>query len=397
MSKKNTTLWWTLGVIAALIIIFILARGRGGAPAGDTTKAQADDWVKGGARAGVTLIEYGDFQCPACRSYASVVKQLQEMFPDELRIIYRHFPLTQIHRHALPAARAAEAAGAQGKFWEMHDLLFEKQGLWSNESRVDEIFLDYAKSLELDEDKFKADYDSPAVRDRIQAQLTGANALGLNSTPSFLLNGQKLQNPRSFDEFKTLIEAAVKDAPLPALQPDELAAAPEAHQHADLAVFINGQSFNLGLEKYQSDQTTSTDDHDHSAHQHDPYTHLHEQVGTVIHTHKAGVTLGYFFQTIGWELTEQCLTTDTPEPYCANDNRSLKFFVNGKRVARPDQYEITDLDRLLISYGPLTDSDLPAQLKAVTDKACIYSEKCPERGQPPTESCVGGLGTDCAQ
>lgn len=396
MPKKNTTLWWTLGIFAGLIILLIFARGRGRSPSGDSTEAQADDWVKGSARAGVTLIEYGDFQCPACRSYASVVKELNETFPDQLRIVYRHFPLTQIHRNALPSARAAEAAGAQGKFWEMHDLLFEKQGLWSNEGRVDEIFLDYAKSLGLDEAKFKGDYDSSMVRDRIQAHLAGANAIGLNSTPSFLLNGKKLQNPRTLADFKAVIEAAIKDAPPPILKPDDLAAAPDVHEHADFALFINGQKFDFSPAKYQSDKNDEPD-HDHGSHQHDPYTHLHDKKSQIIHTHKAGVTLGYFLKTIGFEITNSCLTTDTKKQYCDDDVSSLKFFVNGKRNARPDQYEIMDLDRLLVSYGPLTDPDLTAQLKALTDEACIYSEKCPERGKPPTEQCVGGLGTDCVQ
>ena len=324
-----------------------------------------DDWIKGGIRAGVTLIEYGDFQCPACASYAGVVKELASTFPNELRIVYRHFPLTQIHRNALPAARAAEAAGKQGKFWEMHDLLFEKQGLWSNEGNAVALFLEYAKSLGLDEEKFKRDYDSSEVRARIEAQLASANALGLNSTPSFLLNGKKLLNPKTLADFQALVEAAIKDTPPPALNSDDLAAAPDVHEHAGFALFINGQKFDFSPTKYQSDKNDKDEeeaDHDHASHQHDPYTHLHDKKGQIIHKHKAGVTLGYFLKTLGMELTDKCLTTDDGTRYCSEEKNSLKFFVNGKRSTEYDQYEITDLDRLLISYGPPTDSDLQEQL-----------------------------------
>ena len=130
-AKNNKTLWIVVAILGVLTLLFVLSRQeRKGGDSGDTAKVSADDWVKGDGRAGVTLIEYSDFQCPACASYEPVIKELMDKFGQQMKFVYRHFPLTQIHRNALPAARAAGAAGAQGKFWEMHARLFDKRGLW---------------------------------------------------------------------------------------------------------------------------------------------------------------------------------------------------------------------------------------------------------------------------
>src|SRR3989338_2093696 len=106
-----------------------------------------NDWVKGNKEAKVTLIEYSDFQCPACGAYYPVVKQLNEEVGDKIVIAYRNFPLRQVHQNAQIAAQAAEAAGKQGKFWEIHDMLFENQKEWSSYVNAKEIFIKYAQSL----------------------------------------------------------------------------------------------------------------------------------------------------------------------------------------------------------------------------------------------------------
>lgn len=401
MTKNKSTLWLTLSVIGAVILLIVLAKIGSSPRAGGSTPINVNEsgWFKGGAQANAVLIEYSDFQCPACQSYYPIVKQLNNSFGDRLKIVYRHFPLIQTHPHALPAAWAAEAAGEQNKFWEMHDLLFDKQAEWSGAKNIDDNFLFYATALGLNKEQFSADYKSQLVKDRVQNNLAGAQAMRLNSTPSFILNGKKINNPRTFDEFRTLIDAALENTPVPDTATDlnNLSQAEDAHEHADLAIYLNGKKFDFSPDKYQSDEKGKTKDHDHASHQHDPYVHIHDKKGSIIHKHKKAVTLGYFFKTIGMEFNDQCFITDDKTKYCAAENNSLKFFVNGARRTENGNYELNDLDRILISYGPLTDPNLAAQLKSVTDESCIYSEKCPERGQPPTEKCVGGLGTDCAQ
>ena len=176
----------------------------------DVTQITETDWMKGNPDAKVTLIEYADFQCPACGSYYPLVKQLGEDFPEDLRIIYRNFPLTQIHPNAHPAAQAAEAAGMQGKFWEMTDLLFTKQKDWSTESNPESIFENYAKELELDVDKYKSDYKSNEVSAAIAADVVLANKTGVNATPTFILNGVQIKGPQSYDAFKALVEAEIQ-------------------------------------------------------------------------------------------------------------------------------------------------------------------------------------------
>jgi protein-disulfide isomerase len=165
-----------------------------------------DDWTKGAENAEITIIEYSDFQCPACKSYYPIINRLGDELSDSVRVVYRHFPLVSIHHNAFDAARAAEAAGRQGKFWDMHDLLFENQDEWSNDGSPKDKFIDYANELELDEESFKNDYESSEVEDKINEHIFQANRLGINSTPSFVLNDQLIQNPRGYEAFKTLVE-----------------------------------------------------------------------------------------------------------------------------------------------------------------------------------------------
>jgi len=175
---------------------------------GGTVKAADNtDWIKGAPLADtkVTLIEYSDFQCPACGAFYPVVKKLSQEFKN-ISVVYRHFPLPQ-HGNAKPAAQAAEAAGRQGKFWEMHDLLFENQTVWSNSETAEEIFAAYAQTLELDMTKFKTDYNSPETLAKIEADYQ-SGVSEVDGTPTFFLNDKKIQNPRSYDEFRSIIQQA---------------------------------------------------------------------------------------------------------------------------------------------------------------------------------------------
>jgi cyclophilin family peptidyl-prolyl cis-trans isomerase/protein-disulfide isomerase/predicted small lipoprotein YifL len=157
-----------------------------------------EDWIKGPEDALLTILEYSDFQCPACGAFYSELNKLMETYPEEVRLVFRHFPLESLHPNATLAAQAAEAAGLQGKFWEMYDALFSKQSSWS--SLTTEEFTDWleneAASLGLDVDQFMADLTSEAVVTKIQQELDyGTNTIGLNATPTILLNGR----PWSYD------------------------------------------------------------------------------------------------------------------------------------------------------------------------------------------------------
>ncbi len=170
-----------------------------------------DDSRKGNIESSVVLVEYSDFQCPACGAYFPLLKALVEEFGSEIQFVYRHFPLAQ-HQHAELAGRAAEAAGKQGKFWEMHDLIFENQRSWSNLRNAEEAFSQYAEQIGLDMEKFQADLDSQEVKEKVRRDYSGGLSSGVNSTPTFFLNGVKLQNPRSYEEFRAVILNALQDA-----------------------------------------------------------------------------------------------------------------------------------------------------------------------------------------
>ena len=178
--------------------------------AGVGVEVQETDWVEGKMSAPISLIEYSDFQCPACATYSPLVKKLLQEYPENLKVVYRHFPLVSIHKNALPAAKAAEAAGKQGKFWEMHDILFERQDDWTNEGHPKEKFIKYAKELELGEDIFLTDYESGEVEDKVKSHLNLSNQLGLNATPTFFINGERVRNLGGYETLQSLIEEELK-------------------------------------------------------------------------------------------------------------------------------------------------------------------------------------------
>ncbi len=158
------------------------------------------------------LVEYSDIQCPACKSFHDLFKSFEaSASPDfaitkKVTLVYRHFPLYQLHKNAFNAAYAAEAASLQGKFWEMTGILFARQNQWSELADPKEYFSGVAKELKLDLDKFKKDIDSQAVKDRVQTNLTEGEKFGIDSTPTFFLNAKKV-DVKSIDEFKKLLKS----------------------------------------------------------------------------------------------------------------------------------------------------------------------------------------------
>lgn len=174
---------------------------------------KADDHVKWSTAKKNILVEYSDLQCPACKNFHDMIKnQIEATVPGQIDItkkvtfVYRHFPLYQIHQFAKDAARAAEAAGKQAKFFEFVDILFEKQEVWTNKSDPNDEFIAYAKSLNLDLEKFKIDLNSKEGQNKIDNDVTSGLKAGVNATPTFYLNGKKLDSIRSFDEFKQLLQ-----------------------------------------------------------------------------------------------------------------------------------------------------------------------------------------------
>lgn len=155
----------------------------------------------------VHILKYSDFSCPACKVYTTVETQLKAEFGDMVDIEYRHFPLDSF-RHSRLAAHAAEAARNQGRFKEMHDMIFEDQEKWSPAAAdARAFFTGYAEELGLDMDQFEADLESSDVHQKVESQLQEGIRRTVNSTPSFFINGQKLrQNPQSYEQFKSIVE-----------------------------------------------------------------------------------------------------------------------------------------------------------------------------------------------
>jgi formate-nitrite transporter family protein len=166
--------------------------------------------VLGPANAPVTLEEFGDFQCPPCGKLSEPINQLQKQH--NLRVIFREFPLP-MHSHAREAACAAEAAGLQGRFWQMHDLLFREQPVWSNSPDARTLFNAYAGMLQLDLDRFKRDMDSSEVVQQVDSDQRRGAGIGVKTTPTIFLNNQAVPpeqlKPENFTEY---VEAAVKNA-----------------------------------------------------------------------------------------------------------------------------------------------------------------------------------------
>jgi protein-disulfide isomerase len=148
--------------------------------------------VLGPATAPVRLEEFGDFECPPCGLFHPILQQMYAEFGDKLQITFREFPLVPTHQHALAAASAAEAAGLQGKFWEMHDLLYEHQNDWKKEFDVRPIFAGYAKQIGLDVDRYTRDMNGDLVAQRIFADGKRGHSLGVKGTPTVFMNGREV-------------------------------------------------------------------------------------------------------------------------------------------------------------------------------------------------------------
>jgi len=151
--------------------------------------------VRGRADAPVTLVEFGDFQCPPCATLADPINKFEREYASRLRVVFRHLPLAN-HQHAREAALASEAAGLQGRFWEMHDLLYREQSVWSKAPDVRVLFNAYAGMLGLNIDRFRKDMESEQAKARVRSDEHQAAALGLANTPTIFINDRRVPPAR---------------------------------------------------------------------------------------------------------------------------------------------------------------------------------------------------------
>lgn len=208
--------WFLWGGLAVALLVVVIGASRlantGSSvdqPLLSNDTIEEGEWTKGNPEASIELIEYSDFQCPACGLFFPAVKELSEQYADDVLVVYRHYPLRSIHEHAQLAGQAAEAAGMQGKFWEMHDMLFERQSEWSSGLGQKATFARYAQELGLDVERFRADMTSDVARDAVNRGYISAVAAGVNSTPTFFLNGEPVSVAPTVSAFAELIDPLI--------------------------------------------------------------------------------------------------------------------------------------------------------------------------------------------
>lgn len=212
-----------LVILASLVVIFggiFVVSQNSGNKNSNGSGAQATNHVEGKGQKGITLLEYGDYQCPVCEAYHTVVDEVQTKYANDVYFQFRNLPLSSIHPNAFAAARAAEAAGMQNKYFEMHRLLYDQVNWqnWTNSSSPVNFFNTYAQQLGLNVDQFKTDYSSSAVNDAINADIAEFKKTGQEmATPSFFLDGTYIPNGQladqngrpQLDKFSTVIDAAI--------------------------------------------------------------------------------------------------------------------------------------------------------------------------------------------
>lgn len=198
----------TLAVVIAAVVIF----SRQGSPSSNAETIDQSKLVRETSHristdsAKVTIVEFADFQCPACKAAYPVIQRIKMDFKNDITFVYRNFPLMQ-HRYGKISAKAAESAAEQGKFWEMYEKLYTNQEEWSNSPNPQEQFDKYASEIGLDPNKFKEDMNSSVIDDRINNDVSDALDLEVNSTPTLFVNGERLTGAPSYETLKSKIES----------------------------------------------------------------------------------------------------------------------------------------------------------------------------------------------
>lgn len=208
--RGDITIWAIVGIVVLIALVVGLAKVASG-PGTDTKVMPTRTIERGAATSTVTLVEYGDFQCPACKTAWPLVETLYQEFGSRVHFVWRQYPLRNLHKNGNNAALAAEAAWHQGKFWEMYNMLYENQEKWSEEGTAPKIFEGYAEEIGLDLAQYKQDVASPAVKLAVDADVNEARAKHIPGTPSFLLNGEMIK-PGKLEEFRGILNDALLKA-----------------------------------------------------------------------------------------------------------------------------------------------------------------------------------------
>jgi protein-disulfide isomerase len=203
-----------LGIVAAVVVVLVGIFVITGHNNKDNTASNSNtptNHVEGQGSTGVTLVEYGDYECPYCGQYYPIVKQVAAEYNPYIFFQFRNLPLTQLHPNAFAAARAAEAAALQNQFWQMHDALYTNQSQWVNASNPNTFFVQYAKALNLNITTFNTDFASAQVNNSINSDVAAFNKTGAEeATPSFFLDGKQINPTESAGSFEVLINAEIQ-------------------------------------------------------------------------------------------------------------------------------------------------------------------------------------------
>lgn len=220
--ERSTQMWLIGGFIVVVVLAVVGAAvfsgsavNNSGFVATTVPPITSADHGTGDATSSVSVIEYGDFECPACGEWEPLVEQLRQQYGDRVAFVFRNFPLYQIHPFAMIGAQAAEAAADQGKYWQMHDLLYKNQSQWTANTTltpadvVSQFFNGYAQSLGLNIAQFDTDINAPTTKARVQRDIDSGNAAQINHTPTFFVNLMQVQNPDGLQQFQQIIDQAL--------------------------------------------------------------------------------------------------------------------------------------------------------------------------------------------
>lgn len=215
---------WLIGgfVVVVIAVVAIAAIASNGAPTSSSSfiattvpPITSADHVTGDATSSVSVIEYGDFECPACGEWEPLMEQMRATYGSRVEFVFRNFPLYQIHPFAMIGAQAAEAAALQGQYWQMHDLLYKDQAQWTANTSlspaqvISQFFDGYAQSLGLNVTQFDTDINSSSVQARVQRDLSSGNAAQINHTPTFFVNLTQIPNPDGLAQFEQILDQAL--------------------------------------------------------------------------------------------------------------------------------------------------------------------------------------------
>lgn len=202
-------------LIIVAIAIVVIAGGsllKKDSKSGSSVAASPTNHTFGNGSTGVVVKEYADFQCPGCGAFFPILKEVKDKYKDKITFQFVHFPLSQLHQNALSAHRAAESAGNQGKFWEMHDLLYSNQKTWETSTFISRDLEVYAQQLGLDMAVYKVDFASSITNSIIQADIKTGQALKVTGTPTFFIDGKQVEDNNSVasvEKFSAAIDAAI--------------------------------------------------------------------------------------------------------------------------------------------------------------------------------------------